>query len=151
MNKLNDSLTTALRQAGYSTTTARQLVFELLLEQEPQSMHQLVQRANGQIDRASVYRTINLYEQLGIVQRIYIGWKYKLELTDRFSHHHHHLSCLNCGMVIPIEDDPSVNAFIERAARHYNFTPEQHQFEISGYCQNCTKKKTAPLLTTSDS
>ncbi len=146
MTKLNVTLVSALKTAGYSTTAPRQLVFDLLLEQEPQSMHQLVERAEGRIDRASVYRTVKLFEQLGIVQRIYIGWKYKLELTDRFSHHHHHLSCLNCGRVIPIEDDPSVDTFIARAAQQYGFIAEQHQFEISGYCQNCAQGISSRLI-----
>jgi len=34
-----------------------------------------------------------------------IGWKYKLELSNAFQHHHHHLTCLQCGGVTPLPED----------------------------------------------
>ena len=62
-------------------------------------MHDLIKRTKG-VDRASVYRAVRLFEQLGIVQRLNTGWKYKIELTDKFAEHHHHLTCLQCGKTI---------------------------------------------------
>src|ERR1700722_13846047 len=88
-----EELKAALKSREYSLTAARQAVFSALLDKEPQTMQQLV-AACPTIDRASVYRTVSLFEQLGVVQRLQIGWKYKLELSDRFHHHHHHLTCV---------------------------------------------------------
>ena len=79
---------------GYSLTRARLAVFELLNNNEPQTISQILAKANGLVDRVSVYRNIELFEKLGIVRRIYLGWKYKLELSDKFFAHHHHLTAL---------------------------------------------------------
>jgi Fur family transcriptional regulator, ferric uptake regulator len=127
-----------LKDNHYSVTEPRRMVFDLLWEQEPQTMHELCTRANGSIDRASIYRTIALFQKLGIVQRIIIGWKYKLELTDIFTHHHHHISCLGCGKITAITEDTEIENLIHTIARNHHITAARHQLEIQGYCTNCS-------------
>ncbi|HKR82036.1 MAG TPA: Fur family transcriptional regulator [Candidatus Saccharimonadales bacterium] len=133
-------LQNVLAGRGYSMTKARQIVFDLLNTPEPQSMAELTKKAVGKLDRASVYRNISLFEELGIVHRIYIGWKYKLELSDSFLAHHHHLSCLRCGKVVDIHDDALVDEFIAKVTRQFGFTPKRHQLEVDGVCADCQKK-----------
>ena len=129
-----------LRENGYSNTSARREVFKALESQEPMSMNELVKKVAKKIDRASVYRTIALFEQLGIVQRLQIGWKYKLELTDIYSYHHHHVSCTNCGMVAPLREDKTLEAAMLSLASEYGFMSTGHQIEIQGLCRNCQEK-----------
>lgn len=100
-------------------------------------MHDLALAAKGLLDRASLYRTVSLYERLGIVQRIYIGWKYKIELSDIFSHHHHHISCLRCGKIVAITDEDHIERLIMQLAKQHGFEAQSHQLEIRGYCQRC--------------
>ena len=126
-----------LRDKRYSVTRARQHVFELLLDHKPQSMHELNVRATGKIDRASLYRTISLFEHLGVVQRIYIGWKYKIELSDAFLHHHHHISCLTCGKIMAIQENIEIEQLINKLGQKYDITTDRHQLEIQGYCKAC--------------
>lgn len=126
---------------GYRLTDAREKTFKLLVSPEPQSISQILVRANGSVDRVSVYRNLELFEKLGIVHRIYVGWKYKLELSDMFVSHHHHLSCLDCGKITDIEDEKHIDEFIERVAAKSGFTPRRHQFEVDGYCKECKNKK----------
>lgn len=133
----DEQLKQLLLKNGRSLTRARRIVFELLLGQEPQTMQVLVSRSKGKIDRASVYRTIELFEQFGIVQRINIGWKYKLELTDLFGDHHHHLHCLNCGGITSLPEDQLLEDRISGLAQRASFKPTTHQLEIQGYCSNC--------------
>src|SRR5688572_29390322 len=124
-----------LKSAGFSVTKARLGVFNALLGHEPLSMHDLVERA-GNIDRASVYRAVELFEQLGVVQRLNIGWKYKLELTDKFAEHHHHLTCTHCGRTIAMNED-ELEQLIARLASAHDFTPSSHQIEIQVVCADC--------------
>ena len=126
-----------LRQNGHSITTARLSVCDLLWDKEPQTMAELARNAIGTLDRASLYRTISLYEQLGIVQRIYIGWKYKIELSDIFTHHHHHISCLQCGKVSSITEEDAIEKLITEIATKHGFIAQQHQLEVRGYCKTC--------------
>lgn len=98
-------------------------------------MHELVEKVS-EVDRASVYRSVELFERLGIVQRVNIGWKYKLELTDRFAKHHHHLTCTNCGRAIEISESELEQTICRLAAAHC-FKPTAHQIEIQGQCSRC--------------
>jgi Fur family ferric uptake transcriptional regulator len=132
-----------LKDNGYSMTAARRHVCELLWGQEPQSMHDLGMRSKGAIDRASLYRAIRLFEQLGIVQRIYIGWKYKIELSDIFTHHHHHISCLGCGKIVAITEEDAIERLIAELSAKHGFTAHTHQLEVRGYCTQCSQKQPA--------
>ncbi len=125
---------------GYRFTKAREATFKLLINPEPQSIREILVKAEGAVDRVSVYRNLELFEKLGIVHRIYVGWKYKLELSDDFIAHHHHLSCLKCGKIIDIEDEKHIDDFIHDVAAKFNFEPRRHQFEIDGYCEDCISK-----------
>lgn len=98
-------------------------------------MHELVAKCSG-VDRASVYRTVTLFERLSIVQKLHIGWKYKIELTDQFAIHHHHLTCLCCGKTIVLQPE-SLERFVETLATQYEFQPTAHQIELQGYCRRC--------------
>jgi Fur family ferric uptake transcriptional regulator len=139
VSRITDELTTILKQHGHSVTKQRLLVFELLLDREPMSMHELVARAAGRLDRASVYRIVNLFEHIGVVQRINIGWKYKLELSDKFAEHHHHLTCLNCHSVTSIGGD-KLEELINKLATEHRFRVLEHQIELQGLCAQCQQK-----------
>lgn len=126
-----------LKQHNQSLTGARLIVFETMLDKEPQTMQAITKACDGQVNRASVYRVLNLFEQLGIVQRLQVGWKYTLELTDIFHRHHHHLTCLRCGKIIPLDEDSHLEQHLDDAALRYDFVMKSHQLEIQGLCSNC--------------
>lgn len=126
-----------LRTHGFSVTSARYIVFSALEDKEAISMAELVAACGDRLDRATVYRTITLFEELGIVRRVQIGWKYKLELTDSFSNHHHHLTCTKCGSVTPLSEDIDLEERLKELSALYKFKPTDHQLEIRGLCHAC--------------
>lgn len=133
-----DTLKALLKKNGASLTRPRRIVFDLLLNQEPQGMQVLVRRAEGQVDRATVYRVVELFERLGIVHRLNIGWKYKIELSDIFSEHHHHFYCTNCGRTYSLPANSMLETMIGSVASKEGYSPRGHQLEIYGLCQNCS-------------
>ncbi len=133
------TLKTILKQNGSSLTRTRQLVFDLLRDQEPQSMQVLASRASPEVDRATVYRTIELFEKLGIVHRLNIGWKYRIELSDLFSAHHHHMHCEKCGKIIDLPANVMLEKMIDTVAQKNNFSPRGHSLEIYGLCPVCSQ------------
>jgi Fur family transcriptional regulator, ferric uptake regulator len=133
-----------LRQRGQRLTESRRLVFTALLDREPQTMSQLI-AACPAIDRSSIYRTVVLFERLGIVQRLQIGWKYRLELTDAFNPHHHHLTCTHCGQVISFDESPQLEAELAKIIRTHDFQMQDHQLEIQGLCQSCAPLKSTKI------
>lgn len=126
-----------MKKDGYSLTKPRKIVFDFLHEQEPQSMQVLIKRAETKVDRATVYRTIELFENLGVVHRLNIGWKYKVELSDVFHAHHHHFYCTNCGNTYPLEPNSMLETMIDSVVAHEGFSPRGHSLEIQGLCSEC--------------
>jgi Fur family ferric uptake transcriptional regulator len=141
MTEPTDQLRARLQSSKQSITKPREIVFAVLMNNEPLAMQELVSACHDQIDRASVYRTIALFEWLGIVQRLQIGWKYKLELTDTFIHHHHHLTCTVCGRTIPLPEDSQLEQLLQTLATSQGFESQDHQLEIRGVCDSCRTKQ----------
>ncbi len=137
MTQLEELFRTTLKTAGYSDTSQRRAVFGVLIGKEPMAMSAIVAAVQHTVDRASVYRTIELFEKIGIVHRIQYGWKYKLELSDTFHQHHHHITCLKCGKVSTISEDTHIEEDIKLLGRTHGFTITSHQLELQGYCNTC--------------
>lgn len=136
MNKIDQTFVSLLRNSNINLTKQRELIFNSLLDQEPLTLNELITKTEGKVDRASVYRTIRLFEELGVTKRVNQGWKYKVELSDKFAEHHHHLFCRKCQNIIPINED-TLEKFISLVAAQYKFVPEDHQVEIQGLCSKC--------------
>lgn len=125
-----------LKSAGSFATKPRLGLFRYLQSHPEVSIHQLMNDITQQ-DQATIYRNIKLFEKLGIVNRLQLGWSSKLELSSRFHDHHHHMTCTNCGKVIAWEEDPTIELRIQTVALKLRFLPQDHQLEIRGLCENC--------------
>lgn len=140
MDSALTTLTTTLKSNNYSLTTARKSVFSALLDKEPQTMAELVKAIDKKIDRASIYRVIALFEQLGIVDRLQIGWKYKLELSDSFRSHHHHITCTSCGRTQMFDESRTIEFELKQLAQEAGFIETGHQLELRGICRTCQNR-----------
>lgn len=135
------SLSNVLKKQGHSNTKARQDIFNALADSGPITMAQLTNKVRARVDRTSVYRTVDLFEKLGIVNRLQIGWKYQLELSDLFTEHHHHATCIQCGNVVSLEEDENLESGITLLAESVGFSIKSHSLEIRGLCATCQSKK----------
>lgn len=142
MRSVNSTLALHLKTAGHSLTEPRQLVFAALRCDAPISMQDLYTRLQGKVNRTTVYRVIELFEELHIAQRVAKGWKYKLELTDEFIPHHHHFTCTHCHNTISFDEPAGLDVMLESIANHNGFTSTSHTLEIEGLCSNCRNSTT---------
>jgi Fur family ferric uptake transcriptional regulator len=139
-----EKLRAILKQEGYSITSVRETVFRALQQAEgPLTLQQLRLLLPGSADRASVYRTIELFERLGVIQRLQQGWKYRLELSDQFADHHHHLTCTSCGASYSFDEPDFLSNTIASLAKKHNFIVDGHQLEITGLCATCRARTVA--------
>ncbi len=132
-----EDLSSELKKHGYSLTKPRQAVFSALHTGLPKSMNELIMDLSGAIDRASIYRTVKIFEELGIISRVNHGWKYKVELSDKFAPHHHHLTCTNCGKSVSFDEPQGLIEILDKIAANNGFINDSHSLEISGLCPNC--------------
>ncbi len=120
-------------------TTPRRKVFDVLHDSTvPLSVAALANRC-ANVDRVSIYRTIELFVELGIAEAVPLGWKQRYELTSPFKAHHHHLYCTNCNSLTDIHSK-KLEQLVAAIARDYQFTPIEHKFEVSGLCHVCNKQ-----------
>lgn len=133
---MEEEIKNSLKTQGFSATKTRMSVLGALLRLQPATMRQLI-TALPDVDRATIYRTTDLFVDLGIAKKVYTGFKYRVELGDDFQEHHHHLTCLRCGTVIDVHT-PEIEYAIEQTAAQNSFRPIRHDLEIVGYCANCS-------------
>ncbi len=141
---MHQDFETILRMANQSVTIPRRAVFETLtIAKEPLKNGEIAKRT-PQIDRASVYRTLELFTRLGITTTTIRGWTPFTELTEPFKPHHHHMICEQCGNIEEIASDTLEDVLTLIANRH-NFTLKSHTVELTGVCRNCTLSLPQPV------
>lgn len=87
-------------------------------------------------NRTSVYRTLNLFATLGIIETITSGWKSRYELAGPFKPHHHHLHCTACRQLIQL-DIPILEETIKSFADSHEYMLTGHHIELTGLCKKC--------------
>jgi Fur family ferric uptake transcriptional regulator len=128
-----------LHQHGYRLTPARQAVIHTLLATgghlSADTLAEAVRETAPQVGRMTVYRTLDLLSNLGLVRPVYQGTgAAHYILVD--NGHHHHLVCSGCNAVI--EFDECVLAEIERVVgERFQFEVWGHLVEFYGRCQQC--------------
>lgn len=136
MDKAKYTLKTTLSESGYSLTDPREQIFSALQLHGPLSVAAITRFLNADVDKATVYRTIELYERLGIVNRMWHGFKSTVELSEIFMPHHHHAQCQQCGATIDLTSEHLERA-VTAIAKDHGFMTLQHVIELQGYCKNC--------------
>ena len=131
-----EKLQETLKASRFSLTKSRRLVFQKLHDLGPLSVADLSDACQPQVDRATVYRSVDLFERLGVVNRIWHGFKNHVELSEIFTPHHHHAVCQNCGRTIDITSQ-ALESLVANIAKEHAFITVNHSVELSGYCKNC--------------
>ncbi len=133
---MNPDFEHILREAGQSVTKPRRAVFETLSHTDEPLKNGEIAKRTPQVDRASVYRTLELFATLGITTTTIRGWTPFTELAEPFRPHHHHMICEQCGRVEEIASDTLEDVLTLIASRH-EFTLKSHTVELSGVCKTC--------------
>ncbi|WP_265450535.1 Fur family transcriptional regulator, partial [Clostridium sp. cpc1] len=141
-----DSIKERLREEGYKLTTQRRAILDAIIENSgshlsPEEIYEVVKLKYPEIGLATVYRTLQLLEQLDIVCKLNFDDgcnRYELN-SDSNDHHHHHLICLNCGKVIEVKLDLLENLEYE-IEREGKFKIVDHNVKFFGYCIECRDK-----------
>lgn len=123
--------TKKLTKLGYKLTKPRLKVLKFLEKEKCLISARKVHDRIKTVDRASIYRTLNLFEKLRIVH-VEISEKEKLYCLE--NHPHHHIICRKCGYTEDFECKKS--EFI----KPNNFSNIQHQLTLTGVCNSCNPK-----------
>jgi Fur family ferric uptake transcriptional regulator len=136
----------SIEGAGRRSGGARVAVVELLAEQDcclsAHEITEVLRKRRRTVGIASVYRAIELLEEMGLVQRVETGeGGARFEAVIPGGEHHHHAVCDSCGAVTPFED-PSLERAIDRLGGRLEHTVTGHDVVLHGRCARC--KPSAP-------
>jgi Fur family ferric uptake transcriptional regulator len=101
----------------------------------PLEIYQNLLKRKRRIGLTSIYRSLDLFESLGIAFKIANGSavKYKLcELED----HHHHIVCKTCGHVVEL-DFCDISGWSKKVTESTGYEVTDHQLNFYGYCRKC--------------
>lgn len=142
-------LTDLLEKNGYKTTIQRKTVYEVLCENKDkhlstEDIYNIIQNVNPKIGIATIYRTLLIFEDIGLVYRHNFddGFQRYEILSPHSSevHQHHHLLCKQCGKIIEVKED-LMNSLEEIIEKQYNFEILNHEVKFTGICAQCRDKE----------
>lgn len=134
-----DRLMQALAQAGYKLTRPRRAVVAVMADSvgtlDPAEVFNRAHTLYPRLGLTTVYRTMELMADLGLVRRIHTEdgcHGYAL----RRAGHGHHLICRGCNQVVEFQDC-DLSPIIEMVAQRTGFTVQDHWLELFGLCPRC--------------
>lgn len=140
---LLDDFKDILRKNGLKYTKQREAILETIFTSKThfssEDLHLSVAERFPELKTgiATVYRTLVLLEEEGIVTSVSFGTsgkKYEYGRKD----HHDHMICDNCGKMIEFLDD-TIELKQEEIAKQHKFKISGHSMQLHGLCETCQK------------
>ena len=128
-----DTVIQIIKQKGQRFTSQKKEVLRVL-QQKPQTVLEilaLVKLKKKSIDKATIYRILTSFKDLGIVHEINLGDREARYELQHEKHHHH----LICGSI----DDISLreDLLLNEVQKQSSFKVKKHSLEFFGTCKKC--------------
>ncbi|MDD4151079.1 MAG: transcriptional repressor [Candidatus Gracilibacteria bacterium] len=125
-----------LKEYNKSITKERIDIFSFISEKHLFSANDLILKF-GNLGRASIFRTINLFLEIGIIRKISFGERSEnYEIVNDDENHHEHMKCEKCSKIINFNSDNICKKILSEAS-NIGFKVKDHSISIIGTCKNC--------------
>ena len=127
-----------LRSRGLRMTPQRRaIVSEVLRTQGHISPAEVARKVQGEmpgVNASTVYRTLTLLEEVGVLQHSHLETGAEYHKTEEAQHVH--LTCHRCGRddALSIDEAAALGMLIHR---HHGFVADLTHFAITGLCEDC--------------
>lgn len=132
-----------MKKNGYRLTPQRRAVINILAYSQghlsPEEIHERVSQGYPGIGLVTIYRTLDILLEMGLVCRVHTEGKCRSYLLSRPSEHHHHLVCSGCGQVIDFTSC-NLDGLEQKLAKETGFEVDSHLLEFYGLCRTCKTK-----------
>jgi len=134
-----------IKSLGLNNSVQREYVLKILFDSDQhlnaeELLHQVKTTYNVNIGIATVYRILNLLEDLNIVKSISINRQdfkvYELNLKP----HHDHMVCIKCNAIVEFFD-AELEKIQELVAQEKGFQLQSHTMMLYGVCKKCKEKE----------
>ncbi len=132
-----------LAARGYRLTAARRVILDTLMDSgghlTADELTDLVRQRSTAVGRMTVYRTLDLLCDLGLIRPVYqgTGAAHYILMQDG---HHHHLICNHCSRVFEF-DECALDDLPGEIARRFGFEVRGHLLELYGTCADCGEEQ----------
>jgi Fur family transcriptional regulator, ferric uptake regulator len=130
-----------LQERGYRITNPRRVIVDTVFgfsqAFSAEDIVREVDRVDQSVGRATVFRTLDVLAQLGVLDRLHgpDGCHSYVQGMGKGAHYHH-LVCSSCGTVVPFEGC-NVEDMLAELQRSTRFEISNHMLEVFGLCENC--------------
>jgi len=133
------SIVDKLKNLGYRLTPQRLMIASAIENSHDhvsaEEIYSQVVAKYPNVNISTIYRTLELLEQLGLVTETDLGGgRVRYHPADKG--HHHHLICQKCGAVIDL-DEATLSPLRDALLRQYDFTADLRHLGIFGRCKKC--------------
>lgn len=131
---MSDTITTRCEAIGLRMTGQRRIIAAVLEESDDHpDVEELYARASARdagISLATVYRTVKLFEESGILEKLEFG-DGRARYEDAEREHHDHLIDMTTGQVIEFYD-PEIEVLQDKIAKKLGYSLQGHKLELYG-------------------
>lgn len=128
---------------GHPLTVQRRLLLALLRKAnghiDAKELYRRASTRDESISPATVYRSLNLFKQLGLIDERRLG-KVRCYYGIKQSPEHQHLLCQGCGKVIEFES-PLIRRLVETIRKEHGFNVTKAELYLEGRCLECAEKE----------
>ncbi|GAB4535686.1 MAG: transcriptional repressor [Anaerolineae bacterium] len=137
---LTKGMTEIFHTTGRRLTSQRRLLLEVLTQcdehLDAEGIYELAKDRDPNISLATVYRTLKVFKEVGIVQERMLdheGQRHHYEVAAKA---HYHFTCLGCGRVIEFESH-LIEQASDELARELDLEVVHTRVHLDGYCTDC--------------
>jgi Fur family ferric uptake transcriptional regulator len=139
-----ETLRAYVAKKGLKYTRQRELIAEVFFGSKGHlRVEDLLDRARAldpQVSLATVYRTMKLLTECGLASARQFGDGHtRYEPSDAQEHHHDHLICKRCGLIVEF-CSPDIEELQETVAAEKGFIVTEHKMELYGLCARCQRE-----------
>ncbi|GMQ92781.1 MAG: hypothetical protein BMS9Abin12_0258 [Acidimicrobiia bacterium] len=126
------------------TAGRRTVVTAVQMASGPRSAAELASDATGGLPVSSLYRTLSIFEETGILKRNHgPDGIARYELAEWLTGHHHHVVCVACGSIedIDVSDkaEHELHSIALSLGSQAGYRVIDHVLEVEGVCPNCDR------------
>jgi Fe2+ or Zn2+ uptake regulation protein len=130
------------RESGHRVTSQRLTLLDVLRQQagflDAETLHHLAGQRGAALSLATVYRTLALFKEIGLIEGRLVGDEQdREEYRFRSLRETYTLTCKRCGAIVPVEPD-IVEAFRRELTASLGVTILTAHSCFVGYCADCT-------------
>ena len=119
--------------------TILEKIFSSSAHVDVDTLHKQLLADDYPVSRATVYNTLDVLIEAGLVRRITLGDGVARYERVTAASNHHHLICTRCGKVKEVKAVESVTDVLTKRPR--SFEPAYYTLYIYGLCARCAKRE----------